>query len=290
MNLISTLDSLDIHTVATEQAFGTHNLNNDKDDNTFRWCGYEWECCMEGGRIIHEDYPWYWMSKNMVVKVYEAVDGEVNIMLALSMKDEINNVECWNGNTYSPLKACGTIRSVQPFSFGTFSADIVLPQGYNLWPSFWLSGDGNWPPEIDIMEAWIYENRPFRLLTPQFPYINPGWKTTTNVHYLDDNKVKSACGSRNISIFKQCKNPCKNFVNYKVDWRPDSITFYVNDKVVRRIGSEVSEDLIKNLNKPEKGYLMDVIFNVWCEDPSKYNVEMISPMLIKNFKYTPMEE
>ena len=246
----------------------------------FKWCGYDWECCMEGGRIIHSDLPWYWMDPNQVMK-----DDNDSIYLFLKEKPEY--VKYWDGKTYHPTMACGTMRSVKSFDYGTFSLDIKAPQGYNLWPSFWLSGDTNWPPEIDIFEAWSYNNNYFVLTQPRFPWLNPGWKTTTNIHYNNDNIEHTHIGSDNISIFKQPKNPTKHFVNYKVEWFPDSITFYINDKVVRKVTGDVCRQLVKNLTNPEKGYKMDVIINVWCEDPSKFNVKMVSPMVIKNFKYTP---
>lgn len=252
--------------------------------SVIKWCGYEWSCNMEGGRLIHADLPWYWMDKDNV-KIF--TDDDYCRVIELSLEHKDNTVKHWNGNTYHPTEACGTIRTINGFSYGTFSADIKLPHGYNLWPSFWLSGEANWPPEIDIMEAWSYNDNCFVLTQPQFPWFNPGWKTTNNIHYLKDNMEKTHAGSNNISIFKQWKNPMDNFVNYKVDWFPDSITFYVNDKVVRRIGKEIANDLTQNINKPEKGFKMNVIFNVWCENPEKFDVECTTPMQIKNFKYKP---
>ena len=29
-----------------------------------RWCGHDWECCMEGGRLIHPEKPWVWYDKD----------------------------------------------------------------------------------------------------------------------------------------------------------------------------------------------------------------------------------
>lgn len=256
------------------------NLNLAFTGDTFNWCSYDWECCMEGGRIIHSDLPWYWMDPNQVMK-------DDNDSLYLFLNEISKTVKHWDGKTSHPYMAGGTIRSVKSFDYGTFSLDIKAPQGFNLWPSFWLSGDTNWPPEIDMFEAWSYDNNYFVWAQSHFPWLNPGWKTTNNIHYNNDNIEHTHIGSNNISIFKQPKNPTKHFINYKVEWFPDSITFYVNDKVVRKVTGDVCKQLVKNLDHPEKSYKMDVIINVWCEDPSKFNVKMISPMVIKNFKYTP---
>lgn len=251
--------------------------------STFSWSGYDWSCSMEGGRLIHPNVPWYWIDKDNV-KIINNVDESV---IELTLEHKNNTIKHWDGKIYNPTEASGSIRSVTGFSYGTFSADVKVPHGYNLWPSFWLSGEANWPPEIDIMEAWTYDDNCFVWTQPRFPWINPGWKTTNNVHYLKDDLSKTHAGSDNISIFKQWNNPMDNFINYKVEWLPDSITFYVNDKVVRRVGKETANDLTQNINKPEKGFKMNVIFNVWCENPEKYDVECLTPMQIKNFKYEP---
>jgi hypothetical protein len=44
---------------------------------------------------------------------------------------------------------------------------------------------------------------------------------------------------------------------------------------------------VENLNHPDKSYKMDVIINVWCEDPQEFEVHLDTPMIIKNFKYEP---
>lgn len=252
----------------------------DDDKDTFEWCGYQWKCSMEGGRIIHSDFPWYWMDKHRVLI-------EDNEIIGLYLVDDEKQINYWDGKTYNPTKACGTMRSIESFSYGTFSADIKSPHGYNLWPSFWLSGEGNWPPEIDIYEAWSYNDNYFKLFKPQFPYLSPGWKTTNNVHYLNNDLSKNDSGSHNISIFKNWKKPQNHFINYKVEWFPNEITFYVDGKKIRKIKKDTCLKLVKNLNKPEKGFNMNVIFNVWCENPENFNVEMITPMKIKNFIYIP---
>ena len=254
--------------------------NNKK---TFDWCRYQWEGCMEGGRIISPSLPWYWLDKEQVL--IDESSSEKPIYLYLTKKN--NTVKHWDGNTYYPTQACGAIRSVNSFSYGTFSMDIKAPKGYNLWPSFWLSGDENWPPEIDIFEAWTYENNYFVWTQSHFPWLNPGWKTTNNIHYNNNNIEHTHIGSNNISIFKQWHNPTEVFVNYKVDWFPDEIIFYVNNKVVRKVKNDVCRQLVENLNHPDKSFKMDVIINVWCENPEKFKVDLLTPMIVKNFEYVP---
>lgn len=249
----------------------------------FNWCGYNWTSEMEGGRLIHPGFPYYWYDEEQVVTIEDNLLGLYQTYKPVEIKH-------WDGKIYNPTLACGTIRSIEDFSFGRFSCEIKLPHGYNLWPSFWLSGSGNWPPEIDIMEAWSYDDNYFKYTIPQFPYFSPSWKTTTNVHYNNASLEHESVGSRNISIFKQFKNPAENFIEYAVEWKRDSIKFYANKKLIRTVKEKECNYLIENLIHPENGFKMNVIFNVWTENPKFYNVAMLSPMLIRNFKYTPFDD
>ena len=190
--------------------------------NTFSWCGYEWKCSMDGGRIIHPDQAWMWYDPENIRLVSSSKDIE------LTLENKPREVKYWDGTVYKPTIACGTMRSIKSFSFGTFSAEIMCPKGYNLWPSFWLTGEGNWPPEIDIMEAWSDNNNYYKWFIAQPPYLSPSWRTTTNVHFNDNNMKKSSIGSRNVSVLKSAKNPAENFIKYEVVWKPTEIIFKVN--------------------------------------------------------------
>lgn len=249
------------------------------------WCNYEWESVMEGGRKIHPKNPYMWYSEECV---NIDSDGVAHLFIKHDPKDIVYCDE--NGcKTYHPTMATGLLRSVVPFDYGTFSASIKCPQGYNLWPSFWLSGDESWPPEIDIMEAWSKNNRYFRLLKPQFPYVFLHWNTTSNVHYNNDSMKHNDISSKGISVFKQCKNPTDNFIKYECIWEPDRIQIKANRRVVREVGKEISNMLTRNIKK-DASYVMDVIFNLWHEDPSAYKVKMIGEMQIKDFEYIPYKK
>lgn len=142
------------------------------------FCNYQWTTTMEGGRIIHPASPWMWYD-NMQV-------NEFMNQLTMSVQRINKRIKHWDGKIYNPTVACGLLRSVDTFGYGTFSAEIMLPKGRDLWPAFWLCGSGEpWPAcgEIDIMEAWPPYFRP---TIPQPPYLVPSWNTTTNIHWLDD--------------------------------------------------------------------------------------------------------
>ena len=247
-------------------------------ENTFKWCGYNWKSSMEGGRLIHPKEPWMWIDKDQV----KLVDKNT---IELTLAYNPNFIE-FEGKEYYPSMGCGLIRSVEDFDYGTFSAEIKLPQGCNLWPSFWLTGSENWPPEIDICEAELVDtDNYFEWFTTYFPWLNPSWKTKTNAHYNNKKIEHCQIGGRNVSWFKQCKEPSENFIEYKCEWKPDSITFYVNNKKVRRITGKVCKYLTENLTHPDKTYKMNAVFNLFCEDASNHYITLGKPMLIRNFKY-----
>lgn len=249
---------------------------------TFKWCGYNWKCEMEGGRIIHPDYPWYWYSLN-TIKMDSAK------ILELFIKRNPREVKYWNGKIYHPQYEVSTMRSIEEFGYGTFSAEIKVPKGRNLSASFWLTGSGNWPPEIDIMEGFLDDTGDwFKCFEKYFPWIKLGWRTTTNIHYRDNQMNKTHIGSRNIPYFKQPFEPDDWFIKYKCKWEPNQITFYANDKIVRKVTGNECQQLTKNIKNPEKGYKVNVIFNVWTENPDKCMIDMIQPMIIKDFKYEPL--
>lgn len=251
---------------------------------SYYFCGHEWITTMEGGRRIHPESPWVWYDDGCV----SIIDGEFGNVVELEMKRYPKEIKYWNGKVYNPTHAGGVFRSKEPFGHGEFSAEVCLPEGKNLWPSFWLVGDSAWPfgGEIDICEAWSDNyGEYFRMFIPQFPYLCPSWKTTTNVHFADQNSLKhQSIGSRNIPIVKQFSDPSMNFVKYGCKWTADEIVITANNKVVRRDkkAAKVIQDYYDFCEKEPK---MFVIFNLWVDDPSKFEVGMRYPMYVRRFNY-----
>ena len=211
---------------------------------------------MEGGRIIHEKMPWMWYS-------YEQVTIH-NDTAYLRAKKHAVNIR-YKEKEYQPSVACGLLRSEDTFGYGRFSTEIQLPKGKNLWPAFWLVGEGRWPDngEIDVCEAW----------TPYFRLLN--WRTTHNIHWYDGGHID--IGSKPTPLFK---SPCptNNFVRYEVEWRPDIITFFVDGKQTRCYGNDVARHL--------QGKKMHAIFDCWTTQ-AQFSCE--SPMKIRSFEYKPLE-
>lgn len=239
------------------------------------FCNYKWTTAMEGGRLIHTGQPWMWYDCDAVYVR--------NGMAELNVYREPNTIHYWDGKTYNPTVACGLLRSVDTFGYGRFSAEIMLPKGKNLWPAFWLIGDGkeDWPAvgEIDIMEGWTNQfGGYFRFGIPQPPYLLPNWNTTTNVHWGNDKEHHESCGSRRLPVIFSLKRPAHNFIKYEVEWRPNTITFYANGHRVRTYGWEVAEHLL--------GKKMRVIFDLWTTQ-AQFSCD--TPMKIRNFEYKPIE-
>lgn len=238
---------------------------------------YQWECCMEGGRIIHPNFPYIWYDDMMVER--HPLYPDTAIIRLMQCTRYINY---WDGKLYTASMAGGVLRSVQTFGYGTFSAEIKMPQGKGLWGSFWLCGDGPWPQsgEIDICEGYS-DNNYFRLTTPYFPWLNPSWKTTNNIHYAENGEHKQV-KPHSVSVFKQPCKPTSGYVKYECKWTPSEIVIKVGGKLIRR-----DKAALKHFT-PTNGR-MRVIFNLWCEDPENNPVIMQTPMLIKNFNYEPYE-
>ena len=197
------------------------------------------------------------------------------------LKEE-KEVKYWDGKIYHPTIACGAFRSVESFGFGEYKAKIKLPKGKNLWPSFWLSGDGPWPEygEFDILESWSGEHDYFVINNPHFPWIYPAYRTTTNVHYSKDGEHKSI-GTRNVPLWKNWKSPSDNVLEYKLIWKEDSAKFYINGRLIRETSGEPLEEINKRNPK------MRIIFNVFSENPKFFDVNLETPMIIEDFSYIP---
>ena len=252
--------------------------------NKFRWCNYEWEDCMEGGRKIHSNAPYTWYSSDENV-LSRRRNGELHFYYRENPKE----VTYWDGNIYKPSIERALIRTTTPFDYGTFSIEAMMPTGLNVSCAFWLSGDGNWPPEIDILEAWAESNNYSHQLSNCFPWLCPSWRTTWNVHYNNNKMKHDHFGSKNIFKHDQPLNPTTNWIKYECEWLPNKITFKANGKTTKTIGKKHSQMLVNNLKDSKKGYLMDVIIEINVENPKLMPNRLDTPLKVRNFMYEPMD-
>lgn len=238
---------------------------------------------MEGNRPIHPDSPWYYMDGNQV--------KQFNNELYLFIEHKPTSFLWWNKGwkervEYNPDIACGIVRSENTFPINSsFECDVMMPEGNNLWFSFWLSACDNWPPEIDIFEGYTDHNGSYHDklgLHWKFPFLYKNVRVESNVHYTDDKGIHRQIKPKGVHE-KYLRQPLRSRWNrFKCCWKDDFITFSINDVVVRTVTDE------KVLSKMKtKG--MWVIFNVWPNDKfdlSK-NGDIKSfkrPFIIKNFE------
>ncbi len=109
------------------------------------------------------------------------------------------------------------------FTYGVASARMKLPSGSGFWPAFWLLGGGDWPAtgEIDVMEN-VGE---------------PDW-TSVALHgpgYFGDTPLFNR-------LYLPADDDVTHWHVYTVDWRPDTLLFRVDDRLVYRLTRPMVEN------------------------------------------------
>lgn len=250
----------------------------------FNWCGYDWSCEMDGGRIIHSGYPHAWYSDSEDV-LKRMSNGELHLYYRENPKE----VKHWNGKVYHPTIERALIRTRQHFDYGTFSIEVKIPKGLNVGCACWLSGAGNWPPEIDVLEVFTTGGNYLQKFTNHFPWLGKSWRTTYNVHYNNRKMVHKHLGSKNVTKCDQPLDPTENWIKYECEWRPDKITFKANGVVTKTVSRKYANMLTNNLKDPQKGHLMDFIIDINVDDPEIRSNRLDTPLKVRNFKYIPLK-
>ncbi|GGK46964.1 family 16 glycosylhydrolase [Salinarimonas ramus] len=133
----------------------------------------------------------------------------------------------------------GMITSEQSFSsqYGYFEIRAEMPEGRGLWPAFWmLAIDGQWPPEIDVVEVLGHETD--NLYATQHYVDERGRKTADHVARVDD-LFDSADG----------------FHTYGVEWNADEVIWYFDDiEVGRAANRNVEQPMYVLANLAVGGY------------------------------------
>ena len=108
-----------------------------------------------------------------------------------------------------------TTQGLKEFRYGRIEVRAKLPQGRGVWPAIWMLGvdrRAGWPRcgEIDIMEYVGFEPNVIH----------------ANIHTGKYNHVRGTGKGSRITIEK----PYAEFHNYAIEWFPDRIDFFVDDK------------------------------------------------------------
>lgn len=122
--------------------------------------------------------------------------------------------ESYKGAEYTSASLIS--RGSGEWTYGRVEVRAKLPTGKGMWPAIWMLGTNidtvGWPKcgEIDIMENVGFD--PERI--------------HGNIHTLAYNHVKKTNKGNSIIVAK----PYENFYVYAIEWYPDRIDFFVDDR------------------------------------------------------------
>lgn len=209
------------------------------------------------GRCLFKHEQQYYADKNVVKRYNNINDLDKKGYNIIIKKEHIVDNAWWNENNVEFDYSSGILYSKESFLYGTFEAEIYIPDGYGLWTAFWLVGFQNNPKkfgEIDIFE-----------------YYGDDKKFTYNTHFGTNYENDRSKGADGIRLSKLVNN----FHKYRLNWTKKNIKIYIDDKLVGIRSSE-------GLDVP-----MNLIINVAIESGIGNKLDKYLPtnMLIKNIKY-----
>ena len=231
----------------------------------------KWRWAQPWGRFHAEQRWWWWPLKGQTPSdvIYPTPDG-----LALELRKYPKDFK-WDdltpkqkakvpGDWRAPW-AAGLLSSRQSFQWGWFEAEIKLPTERGQWSAFWLSGRDQWPPEIDIFEAYTDEDP-------------DGIRVQPNIHWGPNGVQnwqggKKDWGAPTIPLLA----PHQRWIQYACHWTPDRIQIYYD-------GYLVSDCRIPEAVK-QNAHPQYIILNNGCKNPNETGIEPLeSAMLVKNVK------
>ncbi len=139
----------------------------------------------------------------------------------------------------------GMVESKFSYKYGIFSSDIILPKNvHNIWPAFWLTGLTNWPPEIDIIEAYSGKDGKYR----------SGWLNLKNRAFKPNIYFKKRGKTVNYKTYPcHIKDFGKGPINFTLWWEKDFIRIYYAYELVMEV---TNKKILEQMDEP-----MKVIFN-----------------------------
>ena len=232
------------------------------------WSGYEWITEERWGNM-HPDKAYCWYDSCCV-----AVCDDNTLQLWV---DYHPNDIVVDGVEYRPNYGTGLLSSTQnnpEFKYGRYTWEAKFPKGKNLWPAIWMWAWQSWPPEIDVVEAWTNSCGGYLGCFSRDALLY--WDLTTNLH--DPNAEHNM--AEHWRLCKNLKNPADNFMEYALEWTPESLKFVYGGKCVRIIDDT---ELMKYLNGHTEGG-MNIIMN--NHPTEKYaSLSPSEPLLVRSFRY-----
>ncbi|ESQ81410.1 hypothetical protein AEAC466_21510 [Asticcacaulis sp. AC466] len=152
----------------------------------------------------HNERQYYTRARSENARV------ENGVLIIEARKEDLSSQKDWVGQEYSSARLI--TRGRASWTYGFVDVRAKLPCGRGTWPAIWMLSDkGRWPKdgEIDIMEMVGSK---------------PG-----DIH----STLHSSQGvPERLQGNLQINDACKAFHNYRMDWREDGFTFYVDSTVV----------------------------------------------------------
>lgn len=237
------------------------------DTKTFKFQG-KYYTSNQGWGLYHPEYN-YWFDPSCIT-----INNDTAVL-------DISN------NLYESKNfGAGQMVSKRHYLYGTFEWSYLLPKGRNIWPAIWLTGVESWPPEIDVMEGWtskgyFIKGKPNYKRFIGFNNIVPGLFYGTQ----DDLKhyCKTSLGSK--ATFS-CLQPIDKVNNCRLEWTPEYIKMYYNNKLVSEI---TDKNILKEFNKPMMVIMNNAVTNEFTNEDYTYYKQYGRPFSIINFNYSYYE-
>jgi len=180
-----------------------------------------WNACYEWYDQAHQGCTNYGNNES---EWYDASQVKVsNGVLTLSSQKDTRQGGDRNGNAKDYAYISGMVSSGRQTktstakwqgTYGYYEAKMTVPAGNALWPAFWLLPTNHqWPPEIDIME--LLGGKPNQILNTYF------WKND------------SGGTAKDSTAYTGRTSYAKGWHIYGVDWRKNSIDWYIDGKKVK---------------------------------------------------------
>ena len=235
----------------------------------FNWKGHDWRITPYWGDH-HSGKPDVWYGT-------DSVRIEDNGSLVL---DCVYNPKSFPDG-FIRKYSVGYVVCEEDFKYGTFEWSAKLPQGLNMWPGLWLDSSKEWPPEIDCMEGWTRGKRDTYVKRLLWVDIHPTMHWTENGEHKSEAKF-------NISRFRVDLNGWNDF---KVEWTPNGVSVYYNGKLIKTFNNK---KMLEHFNREDILMHPIMTFDIWEDFPGEFTEERYadykdngSPLVVRNFKYTP---
>ena len=155
----------------------------------------------------------------------EAVYIDRNALRLSGNWGDYMDVETGRDHTY----ISGRVESKDVYLYGRFAVQLKIPIGNGFWPAVWLRTPHEFGPlaaQIDIMDGFGSQTNGFSASVAKW---SNGVPVSNACVIVQNYQTPTTC--------KQIGNPQRKLVNYAndwhtfgIDWRPDHITWFVDNK------------------------------------------------------------